>query len=140
MLGQFISDVRARRLDLKVASTLGYLSSVLLKSIENLRTSKIGLRHRGSGLAGGKRTKRKGESVMTFKMRLQRLEDSLDAKQKFFAWLTKARLVGGFLDYMMQQLHGPMMAEAWREDFDADFLWHLVKDVNFSVLNRIARW
>ena len=33
-LGQFISDVRARRLDPKVASTLGYLSSVLLKSIE----------------------------------------------------------------------------------------------------------
>ena len=33
-LGQFISDVRARRLDPKVASTLGYLSNVLLKSIE----------------------------------------------------------------------------------------------------------
>ncbi len=33
-LGQFISDVRSRRLDPKVASTLGYLSSVLLKSIE----------------------------------------------------------------------------------------------------------
>ena len=33
-LGQFISDVRAHRLDPKVASTLGYLASVLLKSIE----------------------------------------------------------------------------------------------------------
>jgi hypothetical protein len=33
-LGQFISDVRARRLDSKVASTLGYLANVLLKSIE----------------------------------------------------------------------------------------------------------
>jgi hypothetical protein len=33
-LGQFISDVRARRLDPKVASTLGYLANVLLKSIE----------------------------------------------------------------------------------------------------------
>jgi hypothetical protein len=33
-LGQFISDVRARRLDPKVAGTLGYLASVLLKSIE----------------------------------------------------------------------------------------------------------
>jgi hypothetical protein len=29
-----MSDVRARRLDPKVASTLGYLASVLLKSIE----------------------------------------------------------------------------------------------------------
>ena len=33
-LAQFISDVRARRLDPKVAGTLGYLASVLLKSIE----------------------------------------------------------------------------------------------------------
>ena len=33
-LGQFISDVHARRLDPKVASTLGYLANVLLKSIE----------------------------------------------------------------------------------------------------------
>src|SRR5208282_4252155 len=33
-LGQFISDVRARRLDPKVAGTLGYLANVLLKSIE----------------------------------------------------------------------------------------------------------
>jgi hypothetical protein len=33
-LGQFISDVRARRLDPKVASTLGYLASVMLRSIE----------------------------------------------------------------------------------------------------------
>jgi hypothetical protein len=29
-----MSDVRARRLEPKVASTLGYLASVLLKSIE----------------------------------------------------------------------------------------------------------
>jgi hypothetical protein len=33
-LGQFISDVRARRLDPKVAGTLAYLANVLLKSIE----------------------------------------------------------------------------------------------------------
>ena len=33
-LGQFISDVRARRLDPRVAGTLGYLANVLLKSIE----------------------------------------------------------------------------------------------------------
>lgn len=33
-LGQFISDVRSRRLDPKVAGTLGYLANVLLKSIE----------------------------------------------------------------------------------------------------------
>lgn len=33
-LGQFISDVRSRRLDTKVAGTLGYLANVLLKSIE----------------------------------------------------------------------------------------------------------
>ncbi len=33
-LGGFISDVRGRRLDPKVAGTLGYLSNVLLKSIE----------------------------------------------------------------------------------------------------------
>jgi len=33
-LGQFISDVRARRLDPKVAGTLGYLANVLLKSSE----------------------------------------------------------------------------------------------------------
>jgi hypothetical protein len=34
LLGQALCDVRQRRLDHKVASTLGYLSSVLLKSIE----------------------------------------------------------------------------------------------------------
>jgi hypothetical protein len=33
-LGQFISDVRAGRLDPKRATTLGYLATVLLKSIE----------------------------------------------------------------------------------------------------------
>ncbi len=33
-LGGFISDVRGRRLDPKVAGTLGYLANVLLKSIE----------------------------------------------------------------------------------------------------------
>ena len=33
-LGQFISDVRSRRLDPKVAGTLGYLANVLMKSIE----------------------------------------------------------------------------------------------------------
>ena len=33
-LGQFIFDVRARRLDPRVAGTLGYLANVLLKSIE----------------------------------------------------------------------------------------------------------
>ena len=34
VLGQFISDVRAGRLDPKLATTLGYLATVLLKSIE----------------------------------------------------------------------------------------------------------
>jgi hypothetical protein len=33
-LGEFISDVRSRRLDPKVAGTLGYLANVLMKSIE----------------------------------------------------------------------------------------------------------
>jgi hypothetical protein len=34
VLGRFIADVRARRLDPKVAATLGNLANVLLKSIE----------------------------------------------------------------------------------------------------------
>jgi hypothetical protein len=33
-LGQFIADVRSKRLDPKAAGTLGYLANVLLKSIE----------------------------------------------------------------------------------------------------------
>ena len=33
-LGQAISEVRARRLEPKIASTMGYLASILLKSIE----------------------------------------------------------------------------------------------------------
>jgi hypothetical protein len=33
-LGQFIADVRSRRLDPKMAGTLGYLANVLMKSIE----------------------------------------------------------------------------------------------------------
>lgn len=33
-LAQVISDVRGRRLDPKVASTIGYLASVLLKALE----------------------------------------------------------------------------------------------------------
>jgi hypothetical protein len=34
VLGQFIADVRSKRLDPKVAGTLGQLANVLLKSIE----------------------------------------------------------------------------------------------------------
>jgi len=34
ILGDVIADVRARRLDTKTASTLGYLGGVLLKAIE----------------------------------------------------------------------------------------------------------
>lgn len=34
VIGEVMADVRARRLEPKVASTLGYLASVLLKSIE----------------------------------------------------------------------------------------------------------
>jgi hypothetical protein len=34
MLGEAIADVRARRLDTKTASSLGYLAGVLIKSIE----------------------------------------------------------------------------------------------------------
>ena len=33
-LGEFLADVRSRRLDPKVAGTLGYLANVLLRSIE----------------------------------------------------------------------------------------------------------
>jgi Family of unknown function (DUF5763) len=34
VLGQAMSEVRARRLEPKIASTMGYLASVMLKSIE----------------------------------------------------------------------------------------------------------
>ena len=71
---------------------------------------------------------------MAFKGRLQKLEASLEAKQKFVLWLRDAKAVGGWVSYWEGELGGPLVALKWFEDEEAYFLWHLVNDANLMIL------
>jgi hypothetical protein len=71
---------------------------------------------------------------MAFKGRLQKLEASLEAKQKFVLWLRDAKAAGGWASYWEGELWGPLVALEWFEDEEAYFLWHLVNDVNLMIL------
>jgi hypothetical protein len=67
---------------------------------------------------------------VTFKLRIQKLEASLEAKKKFLLWLEHAKRAGGWTSYWTEQLEKPLLPFEWFADEDAYFLWHLVHDVN----------
>jgi len=76
---------------------------------------------------------------MTSKRRIDKLEASLDAKKKFFLWLHRAKAAGAFVTYWEKELKGPLVPFEWFEDEEAFFLFRLVNDVNFSVLNNASK-
>ena len=71
---------------------------------------------------------------MTFKGRIQKLEASLEANKKFLLWLEHAKRAGDWTSYWTEQLEKPLLPFEWFADEDAYFLWHLVHDVNLSIL------
>ena len=71
---------------------------------------------------------------MAFNGRIQKLEASLAAKQKFLLWLEHAKAAGGFTSYWEGELKGPLVPFEWFADGEAYFLWHLVNDVNLAIL------
>ncbi len=72
---------------------------------------------------------------MTFKGRIAKIETSLEAKKKVLLWLQRAKAAGGWMSYQVQQLKGPLVLNDWLADADAYFLWHLVIDVNSTILS-----
>jgi hypothetical protein len=75
---------------------------------------------------------------MTLERRINRLEKSLAAKEKFKLWLHRAKAAGGFLPYWEKELKGPLAPYEWFEDEEAYLLFRLVNDVNFTILNRAS--
>jgi hypothetical protein len=73
--------------------------------------------------------------MMTIAGRIHRLEASLEAEKKFFLWLQHAKAKGGFVRYWEQELVGPLVPFEWFADEEAHFLYSLVNDVNFTILN-----
>jgi len=71
---------------------------------------------------------------MTSERRINRLEKSLTAKDKFSLWLHHAKAAGGFVPYWERELKGPMVPFEWCEDEEAHLLFHLVNDLNSSIL------
>jgi hypothetical protein len=76
-----------------------------------------------------------GIEMMTIAGRIHRLEASLEAEKKFFLWLQHAKAKGGFIRYWEQELVGPLVPFEWFADEEAHFLYFLVNDVNFTILN-----
>ena len=76
---------------------------------------------------------------MTLETRIHKLETSLVAKAKFFLWLNRAKAAGGFVPYWEKELKGPLEPFEWFEDEEAYFLFHLVNDVNFTILNNALK-
>lgn len=76
---------------------------------------------------------------MTIEGRIQKLERSLPAKEKFILWLRRAKAAGGFVPYWEKELKGPMVPFEWCEDEEAYLLFRLVNDVNFTILNNASK-
>src|SRR5664280_565255 len=76
-----------------------------------------------------------GIEKMTIARRVHRLEASLEAEKKFLLWLQHAKAKGGFICYWEQELAGPLVPFEWFADEEAHFLYSLVNDVNFTILN-----
>ena len=71
---------------------------------------------------------------MTLEARIHKLEASLAAKEKFSLWFHRAKVAGGFWPYWEKELKGPLAPLDWFEDEEAFFLFHLVNDVNLTIL------
>ena len=76
---------------------------------------------------------------MTSKRRIDRLESSLAAREKFFLWLHRAKAAGGFVLHWEKELKGPMAPFEWFEDEEAYLLFRLVNDVNLTILKNADR-
>jgi hypothetical protein len=76
---------------------------------------------------------------VTIEGRIQKLERSLPAKEKFILWLRRAKAAGGFVPYWEKELKGPMVPFEWCEDEEAYLLFRLVNDVNFTILNNASK-
>ena len=76
---------------------------------------------------------------MTLEARIHKLETSLAAKEKFSLWLHRAKAAGGFVPYWEKELRGPLVPFEWFEDEEAYFLFRLVNDVNFTILNNASK-
>jgi hypothetical protein len=76
---------------------------------------------------------------VTLEARIHKLETSLAAKEKFALWLHHAKAAGGFVPYWEKELKGPLAPFAWFEDEEAYFLFRLVNDVNFTILNNASK-
>jgi hypothetical protein len=66
--------------------------------------------------------------------RIDKLEASLAAKEKFSLWLHRAKAAGGFVPYWETELKGPLAPLEWFENEEAYFLFRLVNDVNLTIL------
>jgi hypothetical protein len=71
---------------------------------------------------------------VTFQVRIQKLEASLEASKKFLLWLEHAKRAGGWACYWTEQLEKPLLPFEWFADEDAYFLWRLVHDANLAIL------
>ena len=76
---------------------------------------------------------------MTLEARIQKLETSLAAREKFSLWLHRAKAAGGFVPYWEKELSGPLAPFEWFEDEEAYLLFRLVNDVNFTILNNASK-
>ena len=76
---------------------------------------------------------------MTLERRINKLETSLLAKEKFFLWLNRAKAAGGFVPYWEKELKGPLAPLEWFADEEAYLLFRLVNDVNFTILNNASK-
>jgi hypothetical protein len=71
---------------------------------------------------------------MTLKSRMQKLEASLHARERFFLWLHDAKAAGGFEIHWEQELRESLLPFEWLMDEEAHTLYLLVNDVNLEVL------
>jgi hypothetical protein len=71
--------------------------------------------------------------------RINRLEASLTAREKFSLWFHRAKAAGGFAPYWERELAGPFAPFEWFEDEEAYFLFTLVNDLNFTILNNASK-
>jgi hypothetical protein len=76
---------------------------------------------------------------VTVEGRIDRLEASLEPRRKFFLWLHRTKAAGGFFPYWEKELRGPLVQFEWFEDEEAYFLFRLVNDVNFKILNNASK-
>jgi hypothetical protein len=75
---------------------------------------------------------------VTLEARIQKLETSLPAKEKFFLWLHRAKATGGFETYWERELAGPLEPFEWFKDEEAYLLFHLTNDLNMTIFKNAS--